>query len=103
MGTLIYGGTIRVAVEDRLLRHIELVIGAKLRRDEALFMSWRQADEFERVTVWVSKTIPLVFAYEYDVRPTINEEWIDLLAVAANSSRGLVFLPEPYSEPARST
>lgn len=102
MGTLIYGGTIKVALEDRMLRHIELVIGAKLLRDEAFFVSWRQADDYERVTVWVSKTIPLVFAYQEDIRPTINEDWIHLLADVANSPRGLVFLPEPHKEPARS-
>lgn len=98
MGTLIYGhdGT-SISFGDRFLAHLQLVIGAKLRRRESFFFSWR--DDISvgdgRSTIWVDPSIPLYFKYASSNFTDINREWIDVLANSSNSTRGLEFLPEP--------
>ncbi len=41
MGKFIYDSTIKVDFDDRLLAHLQVVIGAKLRRGEAFHFTWR--------------------------------------------------------------
>ncbi|MEF2975639.1 hypothetical protein V3W46_00275 [Subtercola sp. YIM 133946] len=42
MGKLVYGdsGT-EIEFDDRVLTHLQIVIGAKLRRRESFFFSWK--------------------------------------------------------------
>ena len=40
MGTLIYGGTSEIDIEDRTLAHMQLAIITKLRRNEQFLLSW---------------------------------------------------------------
>ena len=55
MGKLIYEGTVHVDFDDRVLAHLQLVIGSELRRGEAFHFSWR--DDISvgdgRTTIWV--------------------------------------------------
>jgi hypothetical protein len=41
MGRLTYDSHFSVDFDDRTLAHLQLVIVAKLRRNEAFFLSWR--------------------------------------------------------------
>ena len=41
MGKLTYDSTLTVDFDDRVLAHLQLVIGAKLRRAESFYFSWR--------------------------------------------------------------
>jgi hypothetical protein len=41
MGKLVYAGTTEIGFEDRVLAHLQIVIGLKLRRKEGFFFSWR--------------------------------------------------------------
>ena len=41
MGRLIYDNTTAVEFDDRVLAHLQLVIGTKLRRGEGFFLNWK--------------------------------------------------------------
>lgn len=98
MGKLLYGdASMEIEFGDRFLTHLQIVIGAKLRRKESFFFSWR--DDLSvgdgRSTIWLDPSIPMYFKFYGSKVPEINREWIDLLAQSSNSARGLEFLPEP--------
>jgi hypothetical protein len=96
MGHLIYGdGAFEVDVEDRALAHLQIVIGAKLRRQESFFFSWEDgAAEGGHSSIWLNPYIPLRFAFQGREPIQINREWLELLTRAANSTGGLRFVPE---------
>lgn len=98
MGTLIYGdANIEVQFEDRVLAHLQLAIGAKLRRKESFFFSWRDDPKVGdgRSAVWVDPSIPLYFKYSGGRSPLINREWLEMMASAAHSPQGLMLMDEP--------
>ncbi|KFF58097.1 ATP-dependent DNA ligase, partial [Cryobacterium sp. MLB-32] len=41
MGKLTYDSSLTADFDDRVLAHIQLVIGTKLRRGESFYFSWR--------------------------------------------------------------
>jgi hypothetical protein len=98
IGTLIYGRAgITVAFDDRLLAHLQMVIGSKLRRNEGFFFSWKEdaATGTGRGSIWVSPAVPLTFAFDSSARTPMNPAWLEVLAVSANSPQGLAALEEP--------
>ncbi|WP_104126735.1 ATP-dependent DNA ligase [Cryobacterium sp. Y57] len=97
MGKFTYDSSITVDFEDRLLAHIQIVIGTKLRRGEAFYFSWRD-DSFVgagRSTVWVHPSISLSYRYFGSKSPVVNRDWIEILLQSANSAHGLQTLAEP--------
>ncbi|MDN4613258.1 ATP-dependent DNA ligase [Leifsonia sp. F6_8S_P_1B] len=98
MGTLTYDST-AIAFDDRLLLHLQIVIVNKLRRRESFAMSWRDAAETGdgRSAIWIDPSIPLFFKYDGSRVPTINREWLALLAESAGSSTGLIVCAEDGS------
>lgn len=101
MGKMLYGDSgIEIDIDDRLLAHLQLVIGAKLRRKESFFFSWRDdpASGDGRSSIWLDASIPIFFKYRNARVPEINREWIDLLIQSSHSGRGLEFIPEPGKE-----
>ncbi len=101
MGKLAYNSTLTVDFEDRLLAHLQIVIGLKLRRGESFYFSWRDdaAGGDGRSTIWIHPTIPLHYKYFGGRAPSINRAWIEALTAAANSSNGLQMVAEPLPEP----
>lgn len=97
MGTLHYDTALKVDFEDRVLAHLQIVIGAKLRRGEGFHFSWRDDDAVGggRTTVWLHPELPLVFKYFGSKMPRINPDWIHALTASANSNGGLQLVPEP--------
>lgn len=97
MGRLTYAGTTTVDVDDRSLTHLEIVIGAKLRRSEPFYFSWVDDPTVGdgRTVIWVHPSTPLRFRFDGSRRPAINRAWIDALMLVANSTDGLRVLPEP--------
>ncbi|MRG60997.1 ATP-dependent DNA ligase [Agromyces sp. CFH 90414] len=97
MGKLSYDSTLGVDFDDRVLAHLQLVIGAKLRRSESFFFSWRDDPAIGdgRSSLWMHPTIPLVFKYAGGRPPSINRAWIEALMETANAPSGLVIVPEP--------
>jgi hypothetical protein len=97
MGTLMYDSTSKVDFDDRTLAHLQIVIGAKLRRNEGFYLSWKDDTSIGdgRTTIWLHPSIPLLYKY-FGSRPvTINAQWIERLTIVAHSSNGLHVVPEP--------
>jgi hypothetical protein len=97
MGKLIYGSTGEIDIEDRMLAHLQIVIGAKLRRREPFFFSWKDdiAVGDGRSSIWLDSSLPLYFKYFGSRPPMINREWLEVLTVSANSAQGLQWIEEP--------
>lgn len=97
MGKLIYEGSIKVDFEDRILAHLQLVIGSKLRRGEGFHFSWRDDPSIGdgRTTVWMHPHSSLVYKFYGSRRPSLNPAWLDALSHTANTSGGLYVVPEP--------
>jgi hypothetical protein len=97
MGKLTYDSTLTADFEDRVLAHIQVVIGAKLRRGESFYFTWRDDPQSGdgRSTIWLHPGIPLAYKYFGSRSPTLNRDWIEALMVTANSSGGLRIVPEP--------
>lgn len=97
MGKLAYDNSLTVDFDDRLLAHLQIVIGLKLRRGESFYFSWRDDQRVGdgRTSIWLSPDIPLVYKYYGSRQPSINRNWLHRLEVAANTTMGLHVLPEP--------
>lgn len=98
MGKLTYDASLVVDFDDRTLAHLQIVITAKLRREESFAFSWRDDDAIGdgRTTVWMHPTISLVFKFLGGRPPEINKRWADELATSSNSPAGLRVTPEPH-------
>jgi len=102
MGTLTYGNSgLVVEFDDRILAHLQIVIGAKLRRGEAFFFTWKgdATTAGTHASVWIEKSIPLYFLFSETSSALINRQWLESLTVSANSAQGLVLLDEPEAPP----
>ena len=97
MGKLTYNSTLSADFDDRVLAHIQVVIGAKLRRGECFYFTWRDDPQRGdgRSTIWLHPAIPLTYKYFGGRSPSLNREWIEALMLTANSSGGLQLVPEP--------
>lgn len=98
MGKLIYGPqAIEFDIEDRTLTHLQLVILAKLRRNESFSFTWVPDRDtgLGRATMWIHPTQYLLFQFAGSRHPAVNRQWIDELMTTANSVGGLRLVPEP--------
>jgi hypothetical protein len=98
MGMLAYGSpSIEIAFDDRALTHLQIVITAKLRRQESFVFSWADAPEIGtgRSSIWLDPSSTLYYRYFGSRVPSINREWMDQLMESANSGSGLYFTGEP--------
>lgn len=103
MGVLIYSGSTRAVIDDRVLGHLQVVIVTKLRRNEAFAFTWITADGDapRRRTVWLHPGVALEFQFDSVDLPELNRAWISDLAATATGSGGLVIVPEPASSRSR--
>ena len=99
MGFLIYDDTGPIAVDDRMLAHLQIVIIDKLRRGEAFGLNL--GSDRRMVTMWLSRFSPLQFVYEGNRRPSINWTWVELLATEASFRGSLELIAEPVEVAAR--
>lgn len=101
VGTLSYDTNFKADFDDRVLAHLQIVIGAKLRRGESFHFSWKneQSVGHGRTTVWLHPTVPLVYSYLGSRTPAINRQWVEALMTSANSVAGLQIVPEPADVP----
>ncbi|MFO7691036.1 MAG: ATP-dependent DNA ligase [Cryobacterium sp.] len=100
MGKLTYDSTLTADFDDRILAHIQVVVGAKLRRGESFYFTWRDDPQAGdgRSTIWLHPSIPISFKYFGSRSPSLNREWVEALMATANSSRGLQLVAEPTSQ-----
>ncbi|WP_442576347.1 DUF7882 family protein [Microbacterium sp. F51-2R] len=100
MGKFTYENSIRVEFEDRLLYHLRMVIGSKLRRGESFYFSWK--DDIGvgdgRTTVWMHAQCALSFKYYGSRMPQLNRHWLEALIHTANQQSGLYVVPEPTDD-----
>lgn len=97
MGSLYYGNSDDpIQIEDRALAHLKVVIATKLRRNESFTLSWRHpdADTPGRSTIWLHPSIPLRFDFLESQTPELSRQWIEDLALSANSSGGITLVDE---------
>jgi hypothetical protein len=106
MGKILYGEAgIEIVFDDRDMAHLQLVFGAKLRRRESFFFTWKEDSSTGegRSSIWIDAGIPLYFKYYGSKAPTINREWLELLTLSANSAQGMQFISEPAAGAVEST
>ncbi len=96
MGKLVYSSAeFELEIEDRPLAHLQVVIGAKLRRNESFYFHWTTSDPTpRRNTLWLNASIALRYHYAENARPELNRAWLEALTVSANSAAGLSMIPE---------
>lgn len=97
MGTMFYGDEATpIHIEDRALAHLRLVIATKLRRGESFTLSWRHPENEPRgrSTIWLHPSIPLRYVFDDPDPVELSRQWIENLNSSANSSGGIVLIPE---------
>jgi hypothetical protein len=98
MGTLLYGSPpSELAIDDRTLAHLKVVMISKLRRNEPFVMSWDTPEdgESQHMSLWIHPSIPLQFKFVGGRPSALNSEWLELLARSALTTDGLHVMPEP--------
>ena len=97
MGPFLFEQTQRTEFEDRLLLHLQTVIGSKLRRGEAFFFTWREDTSVGggRTSVWISPASSIMFKYHGSRIAQLSKPWLEALTYVANSPGGLHVVPEP--------
>ena len=98
MGTFVYGsGALRVEFDDRVLAHLQAVIGVKVRRNERFFFSWfdTQAVGDGRSAAWIAPEVPLAFRFTSPNQHRLNRPWVESMILSAGSPGGLVLTQEP--------
>ncbi|QIG38761.1 ATP-dependent DNA ligase [Microbacterium sp. 4R-513] len=105
MGRFTYENSVRIEFEDRLLYHLQMVIGTKLRRSESFFFSWRDDPSLGdgRTSVWLHSNCAMAFKYYGSRQPQLNRQWLEALAYTANQQTGLYVVPEPTAGDAATT
>ena len=96
MGRLIYNSVRVVQVDDRTLAHLQLVVVAKLRRQQPFQLTLHLPGPGPgRVGLWLSDGVAIEFEFDGPKSPAINRRWIDVLMEAAHSAGGLTVVSEP--------
>lgn len=98
MGFLRYSATgIEVEFDDRVLAHLQLAMGARLRRRESFFLNWKDTPKVGdgRSSIWVEPSIPLAFNYSTSDTHEINRSWLAVLAESADGPHGMQLTDEP--------
>ncbi|MBZ4486352.1 ATP-dependent DNA ligase [Microbacterium sp. cx-55] len=99
MGKFTYDTQISATFDDRLLAHLQIVIGTKLRRSEPFYFTWRDDASVGsgRTAVWMHAGATMTFKFHGSRQPKINRAWIEALTATADSPRGLYVVSEPQS------
>ena len=91
MAYLYYGAeSLPVELPDRVLAHVRAVIATKLRRGECFMLTWTNPNYPGTTSLWMQPSIPLRFVFDVTDAEPLDGEYLNELARAANSSRGLV-------------
>jgi hypothetical protein len=95
MGRLHYGQDEYSAdFDDPTLAHLQMIIAAKLRRQESFMMTWER-ESIGRTSLWMHAAIPLRFEFDQTEPVPLNRAWIEVLNSSANGVAGLRIVPEP--------
>ena len=99
MGRLFYDSSTEADFEDRLLAHLQVVIGTEVGKGERFYLSWKDSSGAGngRTALWLHPAIPLRFKYFGGRAPAINPEWIRRLLQDSYTAQGLRITAEPES------
>jgi hypothetical protein len=86
-----------VDFDDRLLAHLQIVIGSKLHRGELFYFAWKEDQPVGggRTAVWMHSGASFLFKFSGSRPATINRAWLEALTYTANSPAGLHIASEP--------
>jgi hypothetical protein len=95
MGTLRYGSD-HLELDDRTLAHLQVVVVSKLRKNEAVLLSWNvdPGKGSGRYALWIETGIPIVFRYDGSRSIRINRAWLDAMMERSYTLAGLDLMPE---------
>lgn len=89
MGMLTYG-TREIAVEDRVLAHISVIVTQKLRRREGFLLTLHASDaRMATEALWISCHSVISFAYSGNRVPSLNHDWLEQMMTESFSAQGL--------------
>lgn len=92
MGTLYYGSArTPVQIEDRILAHVKVLTGSKLRRNEPFLLSWNESSEegHGRSSVWMHPNVDLIYRFDGGRAPELDNTLLDQMASEAASQTGV--------------
>jgi hypothetical protein len=101
MGRLVYGnGAQEYEFDDRTLSHVKIALVTKLRRHESFLLNWQiPADQGGgRISLWISREIPIAFVFAGARPPKLNERWMEALLQSSQRTGGMVVIPEEEAE-----
>ncbi len=100
MGRLIYGNTQEYEFDDRTLSHVKIALVTKLRRHESFLLNWEIPDEQGggRMSLWISREIPMAFIFGSTRPPRLNERWMEALMQSSQRTGGMVVMTEEEAE-----
>ena len=103
MGRIHYGqDSFSATFDDRTLAHLQIVISAKLRRQEPFFFSWHAdpslAESHGRTSIWMHPAVPIRFEFESSEPIEIDRDWLERLSISANSNAGMHVTPDPKAD-----
>ena len=103
MALLYYGTDISpVALPDRLLAYVKVIVTTKLRRNESFTFTWTgDGDTVGRSTIWLQPAIPLRFVFTSAEPEALVGDYLRTLADQANASSGLVIDVRTWEESER--
>lgn len=98
---LIYGAS-RESYEfdERTLSHVKIAIITKLRRHESFLVTWDVPVEqgSGRISLWMSREIPLAFEFRESSPPSLNQRWMEALLLSSQRTGGMVLMREDEAE-----
>lgn len=91
MGQLFYGSDPQpIAIDDRLLQYLQVVLATKLRRGESFTITWTDAAaHLARTTLWIQPAISMRFQYASPESERLSGGYLRQLADQAATSAGL--------------
>ncbi|MGO4300657.1 DUF7882 family protein [Leifsonia sp. RAF41] len=101
MGRLIYGNAPQeYEFDDRTLSHVKIAIVTKLRRHESFLLNWQIPAEHGggRISLWISREVPLAFVFDDSTPPKLNERWMEVLLQSSQRTGGMAIVSEAEAE-----
>lgn len=100
MGTLLYGAGREYEFDDRTLSHIKIAVVTKLRRHESFLVNWEIPAEQGggRMSLWISREIPLAFVFNGSRPPALNDRWMEALLHTSQRTGGMDIMPEEAAD-----
>jgi len=101
VATLIYGYLNReYEFAERTLSHVKMAIVTKLRRHESFLLNWQvPADRGGgRISLWISREVPMAFVFNSNRPPKLNERWMEALLRSSQRTGGMVVVSEAEAE-----